>query len=109
MSKLLKTCIIEVKAWLLAVASNLWEDYLKDELRDQIHSLIVRGVNLAQAYHNTEDYQMKKDSVLNFVFKNIQLPVILKPFKGLIRSILSNNIEKQIDKAFTAINNAIEK
>lgn len=105
----LKIAWAETKAWLLALAANLWEDYLKDKLREQINFLIVRGVNLAHAYHESEDYQKKKESVFDFIFKNIQLPVLLRPFKGLIKSILSSNIEKQIDKAFGVVDNFVEK
>lgn len=105
----LKIAWVETKAWLLALAANLWEDYLKDKLREQINFLIVRGVNLARAYHESDDYQKKKEAVLDFIFKNIKLPIILKPFKGLIKAILSSNIEKQIDKAFGIADEFVEK
>lgn len=107
--EVLKIAWIETKAWLLALASNLWEDYLKDKLREQINFLIVRGVTLARAYHDSDDYQKKKEAVLDFIFKNIKLPVIFKPFKGLIKAILSSNIEKQIDKAFGIADEFVEK
>lgn len=109
MKETLKIILIKVKAWLLALASNLWEDYLKDKLKEQIDTLIKRGVDLAHTYHESEDYKKKKDAVFDFIFKNIQLPIILKPFKGLIKLILSNNIEKQIDKAFGIADEFVEK
>ena len=105
----LKIAWVKTKAWLLALAANLWEDYLKDKLREQINFLIVRGVNLVRTYHDSDDYQKKKEAVLDFIFKNIKLPVILKPFKGLIKAILSSNIEKQIDKAFGIVDEFVEK
>ena len=86
----LKLTIIKIKAWLLAVASNLWEDYLKDTLKEQIDSSISRGVDLIESYHDSEDYEKNKDRIIDFVFKNVELPIILKPFKGLIKAILSN-------------------
>lgn len=107
--EVLKIAWIETKAWLLALVANLWEDYLKDKLREQINFLIVRGVTLARAYHDSDDYQKKKEAVLDFIFKNIKLPIILKPFKGLIKAILSSNIEKQIDKAFGIADEFVEK
>ena len=105
----LKIAWVKTKAWLLALAANLWEDYLKDKLREQINFLIVRGVNLVRTYHDSDDYQKKKEAVLDFIFKNIKLPVILKPLKGLIRAILSSSIEKQIDKAFGIADEFVEK
>lgn len=109
MKKSLEILWVNVKAWLLAMAANLWEDYLKDTLKAQIDALIVRGVNLAHAYHGSEDYKKKKEAVFDFIFKNIKLPIVLKPFKGLIKAILSNSIEKQIDKAFNAADNLVNK
>ena len=105
----LKIAWVKTKAWLLALAANLWEDYLKDKLREQINFLIVRGVNLVRTYHDSDDYQKKKEAILDFIFKNIKLPVILKPFKGLIKAILSSSIEKQIDKAFGIADEFVEK
>ena len=105
----LKIAWVKTKAWLLALAANLWEDYLKDKLREQINFLIVRGVNLVRTYHDSDDYQKKKEAVFDFIFKNIKLPVILKPFKGLIKAILSSSTEKQIDKAFGIADEFVEK
>ena len=105
----LKVAWVEVKAWLLALAANLWEDYLKDKLKEQIDALIVRGVNLAHTYHKSEDYNKKKEAVFDFIFKNIQLPIVLKPFKGLIKAILSSNIEKQIDKMLGLADGLVDK
>lgn len=99
MKETFKIIWIKVKAWCLALMANLWEDYLKEELREQIDKLIVRGVNLVHVYHDSEAYEVKKESIINFIFKNIKLPILLKPFKGIIRNILSDFIEKQVDKA----------
>ena len=105
----LKLAWLKVKAWLLALAANMWEDYLKDKLKEQIDTLLIRGVNLANAYYGTKEYKKKKDSVMDFIFKNIQLPIALKPFKGLIKSILSNTIEKKIEKALGIANDFVDR
>ena len=93
MKEAFKIAIIKVKAWLWALAANLWEDYLKDELKHEIDILVDRGVSLVHTYHDSADYQIKKDMVIEFIFKNIQLPKLLRPFKGLIKGILSNSID----------------
>ena len=93
----------QIKAWFLALAANMWEDYLKDEVRNQIDMLITRGTNLINAYHNSEDYKKKKEILLDFIFKNIKLPLFFKPFKNIARSILSNFIEEQVERALKAL------
>lgn len=101
----LKLVWIKIKAWLLALATNLWEDYLKEKLQEQIRELVSRGITYVNAYYGSDDYNKKKEEILNFIFKNIQLPFVLKPFKGLIKVILSNSIEKQIEKGLNLLNN----
>lgn len=104
MKETLKLLWIKIKAWLLALAANLWEDYLKDALKAQLDDLIHRGINYVNAYYKSEDYEKKKEEIVNFIFKNIQLPLILKPFKGLVKAILITSIEKQIEKGIEALN-----
>ena len=100
----LKVILVKVKAWFLALAANLWEDYLKDILRSQIEELASQGITYISAYHESEAYEKKKEEIFNFVFKNIKLPIILRPFKGIIKAILSNYVEKQIEKGINALN-----
>lgn len=107
--KVLKATFNAVKNYLIDLARNLWEDYLKEELKTQITTLVARGANLAHAYHGSEDYEKKKEIVVNFIFKNIKLPKWLVPLKGLVKLILSNFIETQIDKAFGVIDNYLDK
>lgn len=107
--KFAQNYLTNVKAWLLALASNLWEDYLKDKLHEQIHSLVERGVALVQEYHVSEEYVQKREMVLDYIFKTIELPFFLKPFKGLIRAILTSNIEKQVDKIMNKLDELTEK
>lgn len=95
----------QIKAWFLALAANMWEDYLKDEIKEQLDMLIARGVNLIKAYHDSEDYKKKKEILLDFIFKNIKLPVFFKPFKNMAKTILSNFIEEQVEKALQALDN----
>ena len=104
MKEYFKTLLIKVRAWLLALASNLWEYYLKDTLKAQIDELVHKGINKVNAYYKSEEYDKKKEEILTFIFDNIKLPFMLKPFKGLIRSILVNSIEKQIEKALEKLN-----
>ena len=73
----LKIAWVETKAWLLALAANLWEDYLKDKLREQINFLIARSVNLARTYHDSDDYQKKKEAVFDFIFEARTKPLLL--------------------------------
>lgn len=108
MKKVFQNLLINVKAWLWALAANLWEDYLKEKLQSQINLLISRGIALIKTYHNSAEYTKKKEAVLDFIFNNIKLPTLLKPFKGAIRVILSSFIEDQIEKALDKLDDLVE-
>lgn len=107
--EILKVLLVKVKAYIIALAANLWEDYLKDKLHDDIHNLLIRGVNLAKAYYASDAYETKKEAVFNFIFDNIKLPAWLKPFKWLVKQILTNSIEAKIEELLEKADNIIDK
>lgn len=104
-----KNLWLKVKDYLIALAKNLWEDYLKDKLQDDIQNLLVRGVELAKSYYGTEAYEKKKEAVLTYVFDNINLPTWLKPFKWLVKIILTNVVENKIEELLDSAENLIDK
>lgn len=94
----LKELVKMVKDWCLDMAKVLWEDYLKDNLLDQIKELAKDGVNKVETFVNSDNYDEKKEAVINYIFTKIKLPIYLKLFKGIIKSILSKEVDKVIDK-----------
>ena len=94
----LKELIKPIKDWCLDMARVLWEDHLKETLLDQIKELAQAGVEKVETFVNSDNYDEKKEAVINYIFSKIKLPVYLKLFKGIIKSILSKEIDKVIDK-----------
>lgn len=96
--EVIKLWWIKVKAWVLAFLANMWEDCLKDYLKKELYTLVVQAVGILKNFINSDEYEKKRDEVVNHLFDKITLPFLLKPFKGLIKSILISNIQKRIDE-----------
>lgn len=98
---------VNVKAWCLAFLANMWEDCLKDYLKKELHQIVIKAVKVLVNFMNSDEYEKKRDEIIDTLFDKISLPFLLKPFKGLIKSILISNIQKKIDVKLGKLNTLI--
>lgn len=87
----IRKCKVALKKALKAFVKMLWQE-LKDEIRKQV----VIGIMKAQEYCLSEEARIHEEFVLDYVMRHINLPVVLKPFRGLIRSLLKSRLERLI-------------
>lgn len=45
-----------------------------------------------------------KDKLVNIIINNIELPIYLKPFKGLVKKTINKNFDKLVDFILAQIN-----
>lgn len=45
-----------------------------------------------------------KDKLVNIIINNIELPIYLKPFKGLVKKTINKNFDKLVDFILVQIN-----
>lgn len=45
-----------------------------------------------------------KEKLVNFIINNIELPIYLKPFKGLVKKTINKNFDKLVDFILTQLN-----
>ena len=86
-----KKCKAALKKALEAFVKALWRE-LKEELKNQA----IIGIMKAQEYCLSEEARIHEEFVLDYAMRHIKLPVVLKPFRGLIRSLLKSRIEKLV-------------
>lgn len=72
------------------------------EIKAQILSEADNAVELAEKYVAGEG-QEKKEIALAYIMSKLTLPLWLKPFKGVIKSILSNFLDKVIEDALNLL------
>lgn len=86
------------KAW-QAFVNTLW-DSVKDDFKAEVNST----VQFIEYYFNTPDYKEKEEAIINVLMKNVQLPLVLRPFKGLLKNIFRNKLRKLIEKTIKKLN-----
>lgn len=90
--------------WLLNLAKGAWEDCLKNYLHEQIQALIKEAVKDLTAIHDSEAYVAKKKEILDKIFNKVKLPLLLKPFRWLIKNILYDKVEEKVQEALNKLN-----
>lgn len=85
-----------VGLWLLGYAKKFWEEKLKELLREQIKLLAAAAIEEIEKLHDSVEYELKRDEIFNKIFDGLKLPVLLKPFRWLIKMILKDAVEKKI-------------
>ena len=87
----------KVLTWLVDFAKVLWADYLKENLLEDIKELAQKAVEKAECFIESDEYEKKKEAILTEVFDKIELPVWLRLFKGAIKSILADELDKIVE------------
>lgn len=87
----------KVVTWLVDFAKVLWADYLKENLLGDIKELAQKAVERAECFIESDEYDKKKEAILTEVFDKIELPIWLRLFKGAIKSILADELDKIIE------------
>ena len=87
---ILKEAFLKTKTYFI---ENLW-DMVKDELATQVKSTVV----FVEQVMGTPEYKEKEKAVIDTLFKNVHLPLYLKPFRPLVKKILKGKLEKFVSK-----------
>jgi 2-hydroxy-3-keto-5-methylthiopentenyl-1-phosphate phosphatase len=82
----------------LSKTKEYFINLLWDSLKDQIIADAKSAVEFVNKYFNSLEYQEKEKDVLNTLFKNINLPLLLRPFKPLIRKMLKDKVHEVVKK-----------
>ena len=72
-----------------AFLETFWS-YIKDEVILSAR----RSLKIIEALIQSPEIKESKEAIINLIMLKIKLPLILKPFKGLVRSMISNKIDE---------------
>ena len=70
-----------------------FRDILWEELKDDIVACAKETVAEAEVFLASEEAETKKELILDAIMIKIELPIVLRPFKGIIRRILKAKLE----------------
>ena len=70
-----------------AFLEDLW-----NSIKDDIHEHAEQAVEHVKKYVESTDYEVREKAALDAIFQKVNLPLVLKPFKSLIRHIFKQKI-----------------
>ena len=81
----------QVKEALIRHKDEFLED-LWNSIKDDIHEHAEQAVEHVKKYVESTDYEVREKVALDAIFQKVNLPLVLKPFKPLIRHIFKQKI-----------------
>ena len=88
LTPILKETLLKTKEYFINL---LW-----DKLKEEFHLVAEPTVEYMEKYFGSLEYQQKEKDIMDTLFKNVKLPVLLRPFKGLIRKMLQDKLHNLI-------------
>jgi hypothetical protein len=76
---------------------------LAKKLKATIDEKVSESIKLIKKVTKSKKFEDKTDSIIDYVLDNMKIPLILKPFKFVIRGCLERLIKNSIDKALEKI------
>ena len=71
---------------------------LWDSVKEEFTTRIKATVEFIETFFDSPNYKEKEKAVIDTLFKNVNLPLFLKPFKPLLKKILKGKLHKLIEK-----------
>ena len=76
-----------------AFYKTLWDFIKEDVLKAMYDSL-----KAIEAIVNSKKGQDKKEEIVDLIITKVKLPIVLKPFKGLVKKVILKKIDKLLHK-----------
>jgi hypothetical protein len=78
-----------------AFYKTLW-DFIKEDVLKAMHD----SLKAIEAIVNSKKGQDKKEEIVNLIMTKIKLPIVLRPFKGLVKKAILKKIDELLHKVF---------
>ena len=88
----------------LEKTKNYFIDLLWESVKEEFTAKAKVAVDIINEFFNSPDYAEKEKAVIDTLFKNVNLPVLLKPFKPILKKVLNKKIDKVIKKYIAELN-----
>ena len=89
----------ELKEKALKALKQAGEEFIKrlwELLKNDIIARAKQSLTLLKELVKSEEGQAKKAFIVDIIMDRVKLPIVLKPFKGIIRRILADKIEEAV-------------
>ena len=96
----------ELKVKLLEGLKEAWKafiDTLWEFLKEDVILSARKSLKIIENYLNSTDGQDKKQYIIDLIMEKIKLPLVLKPFKFIIRKMVQDKIDTIIKELGTKV------
>lgn len=85
-------------------AKEYFINLLWEAVKEDFTARAKGAVEFIETFFNGPDYKEKEKAAFDVLFKNANLPLLLKPFKPLLKKILKKKVNKLIKKFLDELN-----
>lgn len=93
---ILKDCLKQTKDYFVGLVWNS----VKEDFATKAES----AVQFIEHFFNSESYKEKEKAAIDTLFKNVNLPLFLRPFKPLLKKMLKNKVRELVEKYLKKLN-----
>ena len=72
--------------------------HIKNIKIDEFTARIKSTIEFIEQFFKSDSYKEKEKVAIDTLFKNVNLPIPLRPFKPLLKKILRNKVKKLVSK-----------
>ena len=84
------------------VCVEAWEkikEFLWTKIKEDVKACAVQIIKDAEAFLTSVEAAEKEEAILDAIMAKIELPLLLKPFKKLVRNIIKGKLEDLVKAA----------
>lgn len=89
---------------------SAWEHFIEvlwDSIKQDIKEQVEETCEFVNNYLSSEEIKEKENIILENLLENIHLPILLKPFKPLIKKIIKKKMETLVKKTLRKLQESI--
>ena len=96
----------QIKEAFLEAKDKFLED-LWNRIKDDVRAHAEQAISFVKEYVESTDYQVREKVAIDTIFKKVNLPLPLKPFKPLIKHIFKQKIRALIGDSLRKLDTLI--
>lgn len=92
-AELLDLCKSAFKKGMNAFKEAVWA-----ELKDDVNASIKAAIGHVEVYFHSTEARVKEEAILDTLLEWIKLPLLVRPFKKLIKNIIRDKVNALVEK-----------
>ena len=78
------------------------------KVKQEIDELIAEAIQKLKIKAGNYDYEVKINALVEYVMSKVELPLALKPFKGVVRNVVKDVAEKVAEDLIKDLKDRVE-